>query len=234
MANRYFLRSRLPEDKARLIIRCFADDLTETATAEETCLTRKTVNGYFQRIRLVIYNYDRCRLGILVNKLPIDKIYLLTNIKMSDHKYFSKETYSVIAVLLPDNRLVTDVVGATQEGLDLISENLYNSLVDGKISQFDFADYKFNSLPKNSNKRRSRRLFNDCPEKNFHKDTPIFWNLSRKRLKKFHGIEAAKFILHLRETQWRFNNQTVEQMMSTTKSNNLYRKLLKLLRDNPA
>jgi len=233
MANKYFLRSRLSEDQARRIIRRFADDLTETATAEETGLTRKTVNGYFQKIRLVIYDYDRHRLGILVKKLPIDKGYLLTSLQMSKHKFIPKRMFSVVAVMLPDTKLVTDVVGATQSGLYKISENLYNSLMDGKITDFDFADYKFKPLFATSYKRHFGRFFISAPAKNL-KDISGFWDLSRKRLKRFHGIEAAKFILHLRETQWRFNNLTYEQMTYAIKPNDLYRKLLKLLRDNPA
>jgi transposase-like protein len=50
-----------------------------------------------------------------------------------------------------------------------------------------------------------------------------FWSYAKSRLAKFKGVKKEYFELHLRETEFRFNNRHV----------NLYRLLLKLLRSNP-
>lgn len=228
MANRYFLRSRLPENKARLIIRCFADDLTETATAEETGLTRKTVNGYFQKIRLVIYNHDRRRLGIPIKRLPIDKRYLLSNLQSRLNDNELKNTFRVISIMLLDGRLIVDVIYTdSNELIAQIFLRLKKSYENKEIFNFDIVNSKF-MWTYGSGIRTSKITHENL------KNIDEFCTISSKRLKSFYGIKPSKFLLHLKECQWRFNNLTHKQMTDTKKPNDLYRKLLKLLRDNPA
>jgi transposase-like protein len=50
-----------------------------------------------------------------------------------------------------------------------------------------------------------------------------FWSFCKRRLSKFNGLTDEKFILHLKESEFRFNNR----------KNNLYSVLLKFLKDNP-
>lgn len=50
-----------------------------------------------------------------------------------------------------------------------------------------------------------------------------FWGLAKVRLSKFKGLPQHTFSLHLKETEWRFNNRT----------SNLTKMLLKMLRNNP-
>jgi len=50
-----------------------------------------------------------------------------------------------------------------------------------------------------------------------------FWSFLKHRLLKFRGVNPNTFELHLRETEFRFNHR----------SDDLYKILLKLLRNNP-
>ncbi|MCK5517932.1 MAG: transposase [Alphaproteobacteria bacterium] len=50
-----------------------------------------------------------------------------------------------------------------------------------------------------------------------------FWGLAKVRLTKFKGLPKHTFHLHLKETEWRFNNRSF----------NIYKFLLKLLRNQP-
>ena len=50
-----------------------------------------------------------------------------------------------------------------------------------------------------------------------------FWGIAKTRLSKFRGIKKDKFILHLKETEFRFNH----------KKEDLYHLLLKEFRKNP-
>ena len=50
-----------------------------------------------------------------------------------------------------------------------------------------------------------------------------FWSYAKRRLVKFNGVSKDTFFLHLKETEFRFNHR----------SKNLYRVLLKLLRNDP-
>ena len=48
---------------------------------------------------------------------------------------------------------------------------------------------------------------------------------AKHRLSKFKGIKKENFLLHLRECKFRYNTKTTQE--------NLYQKLLKLIRENP-
>ena len=52
-----------------------------------------------------------------------------------------------------------------------------------------------------------------------------FWGYAKHRLSKFRGISKNNFILHLKETEFRYNTKIQNQ--------NLYKKLLFLIRENP-
>ena len=50
-----------------------------------------------------------------------------------------------------------------------------------------------------------------------------FWGLAKVRLAKFKGLPRHTFHLHLKETEWRYNNRHADK----------YQTLLKYLRQNP-
>ena len=50
-----------------------------------------------------------------------------------------------------------------------------------------------------------------------------FWSFTKRRLAKFNGLTDEKLILHLKESEFRFNNR----------KGNLYKILLKIIRKNP-
>ena len=50
-----------------------------------------------------------------------------------------------------------------------------------------------------------------------------FWSYAKRRLNKFNGIKDQYFDLHLKETEYRFNNR----------NENLYKVLLKEFREKP-
>lgn len=63
-----------------------------------------------------------------------------------------------------------------------------------------------------------------------------------RRMKKFKGTSWEKFILHLKETEWRFNqiinNKKIKSASTDNEklyliSKNLYEDMLKILRNNP-
>lgn len=52
-----------------------------------------------------------------------------------------------------------------------------------------------------------------------------FWGYAKHRLSKFKGISKENFYLHLKECEFRYNTRNNQE--------NLYKKLLKLIRENP-
>ena len=52
-----------------------------------------------------------------------------------------------------------------------------------------------------------------------------FWGYAKHGLSRFKGIKKENFLLHLKECEFRYNTKTAQE--------NLYQKLLKLIRENP-
>jgi transposase-like protein len=50
-----------------------------------------------------------------------------------------------------------------------------------------------------------------------------FWGIAKLRLSKFRGMKKSTFYLHLKETEFRFNNRHED----------LYNLMLRMLRDDP-
>jgi len=59
-------------------------------------------------------------------------------------------------------------------------------------------------------------------EKNHINGIESFWSYTKRRLLKFNGIRKNKFLLHLKESQFRWNNRS-----------NIYQLLLKNFREKP-
>lgn len=249
MANSYFLRSRKSEDEARRIIRYFADEFTETAAAQEIWLTeksleqnelsetdtakkidliRRSVNTHFLKIRRAIYNSDRRRLSAHLKELPLDRKYLLSNIQSNEYDSNSKKRFPVIIIMFNDGQLITDVIFSISTPIPLeFIENIKNSYTKKEIFAYCFMDSKFNLI-------NAASWYSQWSSQHRNKKSiSLFQSSSQARLKAFFGLSPATFLLHLKESQWRFNNLSVKEIKSKKSGKDLYRKLLKLLRNNP-
>ena len=70
--------------------------------------------------------------------------------------------------------------------------------------------------------KHSKNEFAKC--RNHINGIENFWGYAKHRLSKFRGISKNNFILHLKETEFRYNTKLQNQ--------NLYKKLLFLIREN--
>ena len=73
--NSYYRRSRISEKKFRQLVRYFAMDLTAGKTSELTCLTRKTVNSIFQKIRFRLAEESSRLAPIRTGEIEVDESY---------------------------------------------------------------------------------------------------------------------------------------------------------------
>ena len=74
---------------------------------------------------------------------------------------------------------------------------------------------------------RHYRVFHSKNEfargKNHINGIESFWSYAKRRISKFNGVPKDKFILHLKESEWRWNHR----------DDKLYELLVKELRKNP-
>jgi transposase len=219
--NRYLKSAHISEAKFREILRCFSLDITATKTSELTSISRPTTNRIYKKLR------ERIR-DICDNEFP------LSGEVEVDESYFGAKRIKgkrgrapygktiVFGILERSGKVYTEIVpdcsratlqaiirGKVEVESVIHSDKWrgYNGLVDigySKHFRVDHRDNKFSNGRSHINGIES------------------FWSFAKRRLRKFNGVSKKNFNLHLKESEFRFNNREKD----------IYKILLNILRKN--
>jgi transposase len=221
MKNRYSFRSRISEKKIREIVRCFSADLTALQAAELTGTNRNTINRIYLGLRQRIYaacEEQRPMFGVV----EVDEsLFGPRRVKGKRGRGAYGKT-TVFGIFERDGQVYTEIVPdcskATLQGIirgrvdpaTVINSDGwrgYNGLVDLGYGHFrvDHSKDEF---------ARGRVHINGIEG---------FWGMANVRLAKFKGLPKHTFHLHLKETEWRYNNR----------ASNKPKLLLRYLREKP-
>ena len=228
MANKYFSRSRRSDLEAELIISFFSIDFPAAKTVEKTGLNKEIIDTHYFKIRKAILNYERRRFALELKKLPIDTSLFLSNSLSGKISKNLRERFHIVNILLNNGQLVSDVFCNSSFETDWrVQGDLIKSVANNQIFSFEFADSKFKNCTLSGDGLKKRIHRND-------KSIKIFTQYTQSRLKKFNGHAPHKFIFHLKESQWRFNNSKLNKWRRAMDSKKLYEKLLEMLEANPS
>ena len=222
MRNKYYKRSKISEATCRQLLRYFAMDFTATQTAELTGISRRSVNSIYALLRLKVQQWVH-------KQAPFNGIVAL------DESYFGprrvpgkrgrgasgktivfgifKRNGKVYTEMVPDARKKTlqDIIRgkvALESVIHSDGWRGYNGLVDVGY------DKHYRVHHGNDEFARGSAHINGIES---------FWSYAKRRLARFNGIRHTHFILHLKETEFRFNYR----------NNDLYSVMLKHLRADP-
>jgi transposase len=221
--NRYYQRSKISERKFRQIVRYLAMDFTASDVAQLTGLTRKTVTTIFLRIRQRVAAeceraspYSGC-------EVEVDESYFgARRVRGKRGRGASGKTI-VFGIFKRNGCVYTEVVPDCKKrtlqavirgrvALDTVIHSDgwrgYDGLVDVGYAKHFRVDHGHNQFV------RGPHHVNGIES---------FWSFAKRRLQKFNGVPARTFYLHLKESEFRFNNR----------DKNLARELLKLLERYP-
>ena len=220
--NRHFRFSKLGEAKFRQLVRYFAMDLTATDTALLTGISLRSVNAIFLRLRRRMA--DECeRVSPFAGELEADESYFgPRRIRGKRGRGASGKTIvfgllkrgeSVYTEIVPDASRATlqaIIRGKADPGAIVHTDGWrgYDGLVDLGFDKHFRVHHAYNEFARGSNHVNG---------------IESFWSFAKRRLQQFNGIAKHTFYLHLKETEFRFNQR----------HNNLYRTLLTLLRNTP-
>ena len=220
--NRYCRRSKISEAKFRHLLRLFAMDLTATNAAQLCGLSVRSVNTVYQRIRVRLAQQCAAQ-SPFSGELEADESYFgPKRIRGKRGRGASGKTI-VFGLLKRGDCVYTEIVpDASKATLQAIIRGKvdpnsiihtdgwrgYDGLVDLGLEKHFRVNHGNNEFVKGS------RHVNGIES---------FWSYAKHRLAQFHGVRKDKFELHLKETEFRFNHRNLD----------LYKTLLKLLRNNP-
>ena len=221
MKNKYYNRSQISEKKFREIIKYFSYDFDATKIALLTNISRNTINKIIGKIRKKIF-LSLMKEEKFSGEFELDESYFGAKRIRGKRGRGAAGKTPVFGLLKRDGRVYVEIVkNCTKEQLMPI---IQGKILEGSTINTD--GWKaYDGLVLNG--YTHHRVFHSHDEfargKCHVNGIESFWSYCKRRLSKFNGLTDDKFILHLKECEFRFNNRQKD----------LYQILLKFLRENP-
>ena len=221
MQNKYIKRSHILEKKFREILKYFCCDETSNKTAIYTNISRNTVNKIFDKIRKRIFSLS-ANLTKDSGEFELDESYFGAKRVRGKRGRGAAGKTPVFGLLKRDGKVYVEIVkNCTREQLLPV---IQGKILEGSTINTD--GWKaYDGLVLNG--YTHHRVFHSKNEfargKNHVNGIESFWSFTKRRLAKFNGLTDNNFILHLKESEFRFNNRKLD----------LYAIMLKMFREFP-
>lgn len=222
MKNRYFKNSKLSEAKFREILRYFALDLTATECSALSHVSVRSINDIYLKIRHRLVTVCQQN-SPLRGDLEADESYFgARRVRGKRGRGASGKTI-VFGLLKRNDNIYTEIIpDASRASLQAIIRGRadINSVIhtDGWRGYDGLVDIGFD---------KHFRVNHGADEfaigSNHVNGIESFWSYAKRRMVQFNGVHKHTFLLHLKETEFRFNNRKTD----------LYKSLLSMLRNDP-
>ncbi len=221
-ANRYYNRAKISEAKFRYVLRLFALDLTASDTARLTGLSVRAVNALYLRLRRRLQTW--CPVPAeLGGAVELDESYFGPRRVRGKRGRGASGKTIVFGLFKRGGQVYTEIVPDC-------SKKTLQGVIRGKIDAAAMVNTDgwrgYDGLVDVGFDRHYRvRHGQDEFVKGASHINGIesFWSFAKAHLQRFKGVAKHTFLLHLKEAEFRFNHR----------HDNLYKLLLKLLRQQP-
>lgn len=222
MKRRQLPRVKILNKKFELLLRCFVLDSTATYTSKFVELNRKTINRIYTLLRHTIFAYvSPDEYEKLEGDIELDESYFgATRVRGKRGRGAHGKTI-VFGLLKRNGKVYTKILTnvSKAEILPILKRKVLNTLesniyTDGFKSYDSLVDLGF----KHHRILHSEDQF--AEGSNHINGIESFWAYAKHRLSKFKGFKKNLFYLHLKETEWRFNNRhlTIDEQLKLIKS----------------
>jgi len=220
--NRFYKNSKLSERKFRRILLYFAHDLTASQTARLTDVSVRSVNGIYLKLRRRIAEECEQRSPVR-GVVEVDESYFGPRRVRGKRGRGASGKTIVFGLFKRDGNVYTEIVPNCSRAVlqKLIRgridiESVIHS--DGWPGYDGLVDIGYQ---KHFRVHHGKDQF--AEDQNHINGIESFWSYAKRRLVQFNGVPNRTFYLHLKETEFRFNNR----------NENLLQVLLNLLRAKP-
>ena len=203
MKNKYLTRSHISEKKFREVLRYFAKDFTADQVTDLTNISRVTVNRLYQLFRLRIAELlgERSKLG---GEVEVDESYFGARRVRGKRGRGAKGKVPVVGLLKRHGKVYTQIISNCSK--DQLMPILRGKILS-KSTVYTDGWKSYDGLVLNGYKHyRIHHHENEFARgKNHVNGIESFWSYTKRRLLKFNGIHKNKFLLHLKESEFRWN-----------------------------
>jgi transposase len=211
MKNKYLKGAHLSERKFREILKLFSEDLTATQIANISDISRVTVNNYLKLIRTHIAKFCEEK-----NPRYVKQGYMpyipINGFSMGLENEDGINRKSLFGLYKKDDLVFADVMLHTD----------HKELIDwakGKLSADKTASFaemygQYYAIADFNNYRLYRIIHSDRTElikgKTYLDEIDFFWGSLKARIAKFRGLSGHTLFLHVKETEFRYNNRNAD------------------------
>jgi transposase len=218
--NKYLKNAHISERKFREILKLFCEDETAEKISIKTQISRPSINKLFYKFRLRILALSNNE-SYLTGEVEVDESYFGPKRIRGKRGRGAGKKIPVIGLLKRNGKVYTKVVKRCKKKQLL-------PIIKGKILEGStvYTDgwKSYDGLVLNGYKHY--RIYHSKNEfargKNHINGIESFWSYTKRRLTKFNGVHKHMFLLHLKESEFRWNYR-----------NQIYKKLLINFRENP-
>lgn len=220
MKNRYCNRSRLSEQKFRQLLQCFCDDLDTTLTARIVGISRQKLSRYFGALRLRIVSLSQLD-GKFSGEVEVDESYFGAKRIRGKRGRGARGKIPVVGVLKRGGKVYTKVVKDCSR--EQIMPILKGKILDESTVYTDGWKSYHGLIYQGFQHYRIYHSKNEFARgKNHINGIESFWSFCKRRMSKQNGVRKDKFLLHLKESEFRWNHRS-----------DMYKVLLDNLKSNP-
>ena len=222
MKNKYYKRSRISEYKFRKILKYFADDFTVSDIAKISQVSRPAVSRIVQKLRKRIVRWLENEKAFS-GEVEIDESYFGPKRIRGKRGRGAGRKVLVLGILKRGGKVYTKIIPrATKDNILPILQG--KILEDTTVHTDGWRSYDGLINLKNLKHYRVYHSKDEFARGKAHiNGIESFWSFCKRRLRKENGVRKDKFLLHLKEGEWRWNHR----------NGNIYKILLKKLRENP-
>lgn len=221
MKNKYFVKSHIREPQFRKILRYFSSDFEASQCAKLTKLTRKTINKLYHKFRVRIYQIEENQSSRINEEIEVDESYFGARRVRGKRGRGAKGKVPVIGLLKRNGKVFTQIIENCKRR-ELMPVIRGRVLEESTIYTDGWKSYDGLVLNGYKHYRIHHHKNEFARGKNHVNGIESFWSYTKRRLLKFNGIRKDKFLLHLKESQFRWNNRR-----------SIYKLLLENFREKP-
>lgn len=216
--NKFLNHAHISERQFRVLLKEFSRDSPATETSIRTGLNRNTVNRIFALLRLRLLRESEA-VGTISGEVEVDECYFGARRVRGKRGRGARGKIPVVGLLKRGGRVYTrPVLHCSRRELWPI---IQGKVLEGSIIHTD-GWRSYDGLIINGYKHyRVYRSHDEFARGKSHiNGIESFWSYAKRRMAKLNGIRKPLFVLHLKESEFRWNHR----------KENIYYVLLKLLR----
>ena len=196
----------LSEYKVKKIISCFCADIDATKASNLLSINRNTVNKYYNTFRRIIFFNSMFNKSKSLGEFELDESYFGAKRVRGKRGRGAAGKTPVFGVLKRNGKVHVEIVSNCSR--DSLMPIIQGKILEGSTIHTD-GWRAYDGLIVNGYDHY--RVFHSSNEfvrgKSHVNGIESFWSFAKRRLAKFNGLKDDKFILHLKECEWRFNNR---------------------------